>query len=119
MDRLGDNELASKILNVGAWDIAVKITAGLATAGTAAGFIALPTDRETEERALSMFNKPLTQLSLQEKQVAEFAAGRTKWNNFFQTKVYPYTRKLPGAQNPILNPYRDSAPFQAAQDDDE
>ena len=36
----------------------------------------------------------------------EFKAGLTRWNSFFEDKVYPVTRKLPGAQSPILNPYR-------------
>ncbi len=36
------------------------------------------------------------------------------------SQVYPLTRKLPGAKNPILNPYRDNAePFKAAGDEDE
>ena len=36
----------------------------------------------------------------------ELKAGLVRWNHFFEDKVYPVTRKLPGAQSPILNPYR-------------
>lgn len=104
--------------NFGQMDIGLKITLGLAATTTACAAITVPNKREKEQAALDLFDKPMGRLTPQEQRVAEFAAGHQRWNNFWQTKVYPITRKLPGAQTPLLNPYRDAEPMMA-QDDDE
>ncbi len=108
-----------KLPSWGQLDIGMKITIGLTAATSCAAAITLPTKREKEQAALDMFDRPLGKLTPQEHRVAEFAAGRRRWVDFFESKVYPVTRKLPGANSPILNPYRDQEPVGGGQDDDE
>ena len=80
----------------GALDISLKITLGLAGAGAAAAAIALPNKSQKERAALDLFDKSWGRLTPQEHKVAEFSAGYRRWTDFFETKVYPTTRKLPG-----------------------
>lgn len=103
---------------IGNADIGLKITVGLATAAAGAAAIALPTTRQHEKAALDLFDRPLTRCTPQERKAAEFQAGYARWKGFFETKFYPVTRKLPGAQTPILNPYRGLEPL-AGNDDEE
>lgn len=50
----------------------------------------------------------------------EFKAGHERWVGFFEKSVFPLTRKLPGANNPVMNPYKDAgAGAQGGEDDDE
>ncbi len=112
---LGDTKLPSW----GSLDISLKIATVVVGAGTCAAAIILPNKREKEQAALDMFDKPWSRCSKTEHTLAEFSAGRRRWEDFFESKVYPITRKLPGAQNPILNPYRDAEPLGGGQDDDE
>jgi hypothetical protein len=106
---------------VGQLDIGLKCAIGVVTAVSAAAVITLPTGKEQEKSALELFDKPMTKLTAQEKMVAEFHAGHRRWRNFFEHKVYPTTRKLPGSDTPFLNPYRGLEPIAggAGDDDDE
>jgi len=69
--------------------------------------------------ALQLYDKPVGRLRPQEQRVSEFAAGHKRWRDFWQTKVYPITRKLPGSKSPILNPYRDMEPLGGGQEEDD
>ena len=89
----------------------MQLTLGAAAAFVSGAFIAVPNTRQKEVAALELFDRPLARLTPQEKRTAEFQAGYARWKGFFETKVYPLTRKLPGAQNPVLNPYRDQEPL--------
>jgi hypothetical protein len=75
------------LLNVGAWDLSVKIGATLAVGAAGASAIAVPNRRQKEEAAVNLFDKPWALLTPQEQRVAEFSAGHKRWNDFFQTKV--------------------------------
>ena len=128
MDKLGGFKMPGfggpgegpKIGLSGPLDIGLKITLGLAATATAASAVILPSKKEKESTALELFDKPWRGLTHQEQRTTEFAAGYRRWNNFIQTKWYPLTRKLPGAQTPFLNPYRDALePLGGGQDDDE
>lgn len=107
MDKIGLNLGDAKLPSWGQMDIGVKLTLGLAAATTTAAAITVPNKREKETVALELFDKPLGRCTPQELRVAEFAAGHRRWNDFWQSKVYAITRKLPGAKSPVLNPYRD------------
>jgi hypothetical protein len=95
------------------WALSIAGMAGVASA------ITLPTTRQQEKSALELFDKPLGRLTPQERKTAEFQAGYGRWKGFFESTVYPLTRKLPGAKNPILNPYRGVESMTPNGDDDE
>ncbi len=99
-------------------DVSVKVGVALGATTSVAAAIALPSKRDKEQSALDLFDRPWSKLTPQEHRVAEFAAGRRRWVDFFEGKVYPITRKLPGANNPVLNPYRDAEPFRGGGGDD-
>lgn len=65
----------------------------------------LPDERQKEIFALHLFERPMRELTPQESNTAEFAAGHYRWKNFVEHNVYKWTRQLPGADNPIRNPY--------------
>mmetsp|Transcript_22976 Transcript_22976/g.68317 ORF Transcript_22976/g.68317 Transcript_22976/m.68317 type:complete len:107 (-) Transcript_22976:499-819(-) len=99
-------------------DFGAKLAIGAAgTLGVGAAIV-VPTTKQQEKAALDLFDKPLQRLTPQERKAAEFQAGYIRWKGFWESTVYPVTRKLPGAKNPILNPYRGLEPI-AAMDDDE
>eukprot|EP00197_Chlamydomonas_leiostraca_P005542 CAMPEP_0202868474 /NCGR_PEP_ID=MMETSP1391-20130828/10898_1 /ASSEMBLY_ACC=CAM_ASM_000867 /TAXON_ID=1034604 /ORGANISM="Chlamydomonas leiostraca, Strain SAG 11-49" /LENGTH=112 /DNA_ID=CAMNT_0049548649 /DNA_START=200 /DNA_END=538 /DNA_ORIENTATION=+ len=108
-----------KDFKFGQLDIGMKLTLAAAGTFTACAAIAVPNKREKDMAALELFEKPMNNCTPQEKRIAEFCAGNKRWNDFFQTKLYPITRKLPGAKTPFLNPYRDQEFGGMAQDDDE
>jgi hypothetical protein len=95
------------------WVLSIAGTMGVASA------ITLPTTKQSEKAALELFDKPLGRLTPQERKTAEFQAGYGRWKGFFETTVYPLTRKLPGANNPILNPYRGMETISPQENDDE
>lgn len=99
-------------------DIGLKIAIGCGVSLATAGLIVNPNGKQKEAAALNLFDKPWKELTPQEERVAEFKAGHQRWVNFFEKSVYPITRSLPGANNPIVNPYRDAQP-QGGDDDDE
>jgi len=99
-------------------DIGVKCSVAAVTTSAAAAAIAVPNRKEKDAMALRLYDKPQKELRPQEARVSEFAAGHKRWKDFWQLRVYPYTRKLPGAKNPILNPYRDMEPL-AGNDEEE
>ncbi len=68
---------------IGQLDIAVKLGLGFAATFSAAASIAIPTTKEKERSALELFDRPMAQLTPQEKRVAEFQAGHVRWTNFF------------------------------------
>lgn len=113
MENLGEG-----LKSIGNMDVGLKVTLGIATAVTGAAVITLPTTKQQERAALELFDRPLARLTPHERKTAEFQAGYTRWKNFWETKFYPMTRQLPGAQTPILNPYRGIEPL-GGNDDDE
>lgn len=100
-------------------DISVKAGIGLLTFTTGCAAIVLPNKREREAMALQLYDAPVAELKPQQRRVAEFAAGHKRWADFFQTRVYPLTRKLPGSKSPILNPYRDMEPLAGGGGDED
>ena len=85
-------------------DIGVKLVAGAAVAFVTASAIILPGGRQKDAAALELFDKRFRELGPQDARVAEFRAGHKRWTGFFEGSVYPLTRRLPGANNPIVNP---------------
>jgi hypothetical protein len=85
-------------------DIGARMVAGAAVAFVAASAIVLPGGRGKDAAALELFDRRYKELSTQDKKVAEFAAGHKRWTGFFEHTIYPITRRLPGAKNPIVNP---------------
>lgn len=85
-------------------DIGVRMVAGAAVAFVTASAIILPTGRQKDAAALELFDKKFSELAPQDRRVAEFQAGHKRWTGFFDSAVYPITRRLPGANNPIVNP---------------
>ncbi len=120
VDCTKDTSKMENLGKIGELDIGLKWTFGIAAAVAGASAITLPTSKEQDRAALDLFDRPMSKLSPQEKKVAEFQAGHGRWKNFWENNVYPMTRKLPGAQNPILNPYRGLEPLGggAAEDDE-
>lgn len=100
-------------------DISVKIGIGLGSAFMGAAAIIVPDTRQKDAAALDLFERPFKQLTPQEAKVAEFRAGHKRWEDFFQQKVYPITRKFPGAQNPIVNPFKEDQVPARQQDEQE
>jgi hypothetical protein len=99
-------------------DIGLKIAIGAGVAFTTASAIVVPNGKQKDAAAAALFDKRFKELTPQEAHTAEFKAGFQRWTNFFEKSVYPITRRLPGANNPIVNPYRDAEPM-GGQDDDE
>jgi hypothetical protein len=114
MEGIGEN-----LAKIGQLDVSLKIGLFGGACLSAAAAITLPTTKEKERAAEALFKRPLTKLTPVERKTAEFHAGYERWQGFMETKVYPVTRKLPGAQNPILNPYRGLEPLGGQGDDDE
>lgn len=85
-------------------DIGYRVVAGAAVAFVTASAIILPGGRQKDVAALELFDKKFSELSPQDKRVAEFRAGHKRWTGFFENSIYPITRRLPGANNPIVNP---------------
>ncbi|KXZ52795.1 hypothetical protein GPECTOR_8g182 [Gonium pectorale] len=87
-------------------DVGVRWT--LACAGTfaAGAAIVTPSSKQVESTSLEMFGRAPTQLLPNERRAAEFAAGYRRWKGFVENNVYSWTRKLPGADSPIVNPYK-------------
>eukprot|EP00775_Hariotina_reticulata_P010401 gene10401-10559_t len=100
-------------------DLGLRIAIGMGVAAGTAGLIIVPNKKQKDAAAMDMFDMSFDQLHPQDKKAAEFRAGRQRWTNFFEKSVYPITRKLPGAKNPIVNPYKDAEPLGGGQDDDE
>lgn len=73
--------------------------------GTGATII-VPNDKQKSAQAREIYNKPFEDLTPQQANVAEFAAGHLRWKTFMENNVYKFTRQLPGANNPIVSPYR-------------
>jgi hypothetical protein len=90
-------------------DIGVRLSlAAAAVAGTGM-LICVPNGRQKDVAAERLFQKPFSQLRPTEKKAAEFVAAHRRWTGFFENSVYPLTRKLPGANKPLLNPYKKRA----------
>uniref|UniRef100_A0A6S8L9Z5 Uncharacterized protein n=1 Tax=Dunaliella tertiolecta TaxID=3047 RepID=A0A6S8L9Z5_DUNTE len=99
-------------------DIGVKCTIGVVVPTAAAAAIAVPNRREKDAMALHLYDKPQNKLRPQEQRVSEYAAAHKRWKDFWQLRVYPITRKLPGSKSPILNPYRDMEPLAGQEEED-
>lgn len=93
----------------------MKIGLGLALAAAGGSAIVLPDDRQKEVFALHLFDRPMRELTPQESNTAEFAAGHYRWKHFVEDNVYKWTRQLPGAANPIRNPYEAKKKIAAAE----
>ncbi len=85
---------------------------------TTAAVIVVPNQKQKDAAALDMFEKPFKQCSPEEAKAAEFKAGHQRWKNFFEHSVSPITRRLPGANNPIVNPYEGAEPAAGGDEDD-
>lgn len=108
-----------KDFKFGPLDAGMKFTIAATGAAATCLSIALPNKREKDMAALELYEKPMNVCTPEERKVAEFLAGTKRWNGFFQTKVYPITRKLPGAKTPFLNPYRDRDFGSSKQNEDD
>lgn len=100
-------------------DIGVKLTVAAAVAGVTAAAIVNPNQKQKDASAQLLFQQNFDRLTPTDKRAAEFHAGHKRWNGFFQNSIYPLTRSLPGANNPILNPYKDAEPMGGGQDEDD
>lgn len=100
-------------------DIGVKLTVGAAVTGMTAAAIIVPNKRQKDASAQLLFRKPFGQLMPSDKHAAEFHAGHKRWTGFMQNSIYPITRSLPGANNPILNPYKDAEPMGGGQEEED
>jgi hypothetical protein len=100
-------------------DIGLRIAIGVGAAAGTAGLIVVPNKRQKDAAAMDLFDSKFDELHPQDKKAAEFRAGHQRWVNFFEKSVYPITRKLPGHNNPIVNPYKDAQEMGGGQDDDE
>ena len=99
-------------------DIGFRLAAGAVGVGLTAGAIINPNAKQCDASAQQLFRKRFDQLTAPDKRAAEFHAGHGRWVRFFEQSVYPITRALPGANSPILNPYKDAEPAPAADEDD-
>lgn len=61
---------------------------------------------QVEAAALEIYGRPPQQLLPNERKCAEFRAGYKRWKGFVDNSIYSWTRKLPGHDNPIVNPYK-------------
>lgn len=100
-------------------DLGLRIAIGAGVAAGTAGLIIVPNKRQKDEAAMDLFDRKFDQLHPQDQRAAEFKAGHRRWTGFFERAWYPITRKLPGANNPIVNPYRDAMDVGGGQDDEE
>lgn len=91
-------------------DIAAKIGIGLGAFFGSAALVIVPNGKQKDQAALDMYDRPLKELSPADARAAEFAAGFKRWNEF-TSKVHSVTRKFPGADSPILNPYKGPRPL--------
>jgi hypothetical protein len=87
--------------------LGMKLTMGVASAAIGGMLIVVPNKKQKDKASLDLFDRPFGQCSHQEQRAAEFQAGYARWKGFFDGTVYKITRQLPGAQTPVLNPYRD------------
>eukprot|EP00798_Chlamydomonas_sp_ICE-L_P025423 gene25423-11083_t len=92
-------------------DIGAKICIGLGASIVGGWAIVVPNKKQKDIAALELYDKPFAGINDTQQRSAEFKAGHDRWCNFFETKWYPLTRKLPGAKSPFLNPYKDQAAF--------
>eukprot|EP00877_Chromochloris_zofingiensis_P001082 jgi/Chrzof1/10975/Cz05g19080.t1 len=99
-------------------DIGLKLAIGAGVAFTTAGVIVNPNRKQKDNAALNLFDRPFDRLTPQEARVAEFSAGHKRWKAFWENSVYPLTRRLPGANNPIVNPYKDVEPMGGMEDEE-
>lgn len=100
-------------------DLGLRMAIGMGVAAGTAGLIIIPNKKQKDSAAMDLFDKRFDELHPQDKKAAEFRAGHQRWTGFFEKSVYPLTRKLPGAKNPIVNPYKDAEPMGGGQDDEE
>lgn len=87
-------------------DIAVRVAIGVTATVAAGAAIVLPNDKQKESSAYDMYDKPYRLLLPNERKAVDFRAGHKRWTAFVEDNVYSWTRKLPGHDNPITNPYR-------------
>jgi hypothetical protein len=67
----------------------------------------LPAPRsQVEATSLEMYGREPTQLLPNERGAAVFCAGYRRWKGFVEHNIYSWTRKLPGHDSPIVNPYK-------------
>lgn len=98
-------------------DFGMKVTLGVAAAYTSAALLISPNQKEKDYAAQELYDKTWNTLTPLEAKVATFKAGRRRWTSFVEGKWYPMTRKLPGANNPIVNPYAPKVKPPARTDD--
>ena len=87
-------------------DIATKVALGVTATLATGALIVLPNDKQKDSASYALYDKPYGLLAPHEKKAADFTAGYKRWRGFVENNVYSWTRKLPGHDNPIMNPYR-------------
>ncbi|KAG2498882.1 hypothetical protein HYH03_003074 [Edaphochlamys debaryana] len=87
-------------------DAGLRFTLAVAGVVAAGAAVVVPTGKQVEKAALDLYGRPPSQLLGNERRCAEFSAGYRRWNSFVENSVYSWTRKLPGHDNPIVNPYK-------------
>lgn len=92
---------------MGDLDIGLKICIGIAGVTVAGSAIVFPSRGQKDAAAVNLFDKTFNDCDGLEKRTAEFHAGHRRWRGFMEKGVYSWTRKLPGASTPLLNPYRE------------
>lgn len=97
-------------------DIGVKVGLGISGSLLVAGTIVNPNSQQKNEAAQKIFKKPYDQLDAQDRAMAEFGAGYTRWDNFMNNALYPVTRNLPGSTNPIIDPTMDNSKWLVSED---
>lgn len=87
-------------------DVGVRVTLAVAGTVAAGAAVVVPSGKQVEAAALEIYGRPPQQLLPNERKCAEFRAGYKRWKGFVDNSIYSWTRKLPGHDNPIVNPYK-------------
>jgi hypothetical protein len=102
-------------MDFGKLDIGIKLAAAGTGAFLGAAAIIVPSGNQKKSMALDMYDKSWDNLNPQDQRAVEFAAGYKRWKGFVDNSIYSWTRKLPGADTPFVNPCRCYLVFASAQ----
>jgi hypothetical protein len=114
-DRLESVKGAFRQINFA--DIGVRLSLAAATVAGAGMLIVVPNGKQKDAAAEGMYQRPFKDLRPYEQRAAEYLAAHRRWTGFFENTVYPLTRKLPGSDKPVLNPYKKRAAGGGGDDD--
>lgn len=87
-------------------DIGVRMAVGTTAVLAVGSAIVLPSDQQKEAAAHEMYSRPYRVLAPNEQKAVQFRAGYKRWTGFVENNIYSWTRKLPGHDNPVVNPYK-------------